>query len=459
MAMTMMASDRAASLRARRHAFAVLLALAVIVCGAVQSARAADVPNARTAIALSGAEVRALVQQDFARFDLHYAEHREESRRRLDSLGRQLAERQATGNEMECSNEIYLEAKWLYGYTAYWDSLNRRLDDLAKSLDQPDQEFATRQSPETGLWGACYERPFLKLEATTLALIQLEAMGRAPAFPVHLPPPFDDHAATFERLRSLLVSDVANTGVDNRGELGNIATVAGLIYLKDYIQAYLNNVTGLPRNESGSGIKTLEYRSHFYDYVQAWQDETTGYWGPWYLSEGKSYKSADLSVTFHIISYRRGKVNHWPEIIRTTLAIENEPYPFGWKHPGGPNNHNNYDIVTLFRYGWAHMSPEEKQKAYAKIEDMLQWTLTSSLQDNGSFKTVPSFFSSVGADYYFGVSFLREVGFWDPALRFWTSRDFPQAGAICKRIKARLLAMALKSHESQSALAHLAKSC
>ena len=35
---------------------------------------------------------------------------------------------------MECSNEIYLEAKWLHRYTADWHRLDRRLDDLDKSL-------------------------------------------------------------------------------------------------------------------------------------------------------------------------------------------------------------------------------------------------------------------------------------------------------------------------------------
>jgi hypothetical protein len=36
----------------------------------------------------------------------------------LDSLGQQLANLQAAGNQMECSNEIYSEAQWLRHYTA-----------------------------------------------------------------------------------------------------------------------------------------------------------------------------------------------------------------------------------------------------------------------------------------------------------------------------------------------------
>ena len=41
----------------------------------------------------------------------------------------------------------------------------------------------------------------------------------------------------------------------------------------------------------------------------------------WYLSEGRLYNAADLSFTFHIISYRRGEVDYWPEIVGTTFAI------------------------------------------------------------------------------------------------------------------------------------------
>jgi hypothetical protein len=194
--------------------------------------------------------------------------------------------------------------------------------------------------------------------------------------------------------------------------------------------------------------------------VQEWQDPDSGYWGPWYLSQGRLYKTNDLSFTFHIVSYLQGQVNHWPEIIKTTLAIENEPYPFGWKHENDLTNHNNYDVVKVFRYGWPHMSSEPRRQAADAIKYMLHWTLTSSLQPSGSFKTIPTFFSSVGADFYFGVLFLRTIGLWDdPAKRFWTHENFPEAGAICERIKARLIYMGLKSHEPKDALAALKHSC
>src|SRR4051812_4443668 len=195
----------------------------------------ADLPDPNEGTFLPGSEIRAIILKDFMRFDPQYAAHRQRSGDRLDRLAKRLAVLQADGNEMECSNEIYLEAKWFYRYTAYWDRLERRLDDFAKSLEQPDQVFARRQSTETGLWGICYEQSFFKLEATALALIGLETTGEAPKFAINLPPPFDTPVVAFEHLRDLLVSDIARTGVDHRGELGNIATVASLAYFKDYL--------------------------------------------------------------------------------------------------------------------------------------------------------------------------------------------------------------------------------
>jgi hypothetical protein len=303
----------------------------------------------------------------------------------------------------------------------------------------------------------CYQQPFFKLEATLLALIQLQELGEVPQIPVQLPSPFDTWPTSLQHFYGLLVSDIAHTGLDNRGELGNIATVASLTYFKGYMQQYLNRkVVGL-WNQMEPESKLKLYQQMYYDYVDAWQDQTTGYWGPWYKSGGKLYYAIDLSFTFHIISYRHGQVNYWPEIITTTLGIRDEPYPFGFA--GGFTNHNDYDVAKILLYGWPRMSLEQRAGAVALIDDMLRWTLSSSLRPDGSFKIVPPAFSSVDSDFYFGVAFLDVVGYWDPAKRFWTKRDFPEAGSVCVLIKTKLKSLALNSPESQSALSTLEHAC
>jgi hypothetical protein len=439
----------------RTPAVALILWLAH---GGLTAGCAAEHPSSADVQFLSGAEAKVLIQADFLRFDPHYLERQKEFGDRLGRLGKRLAEIQQSGHSMECSNEIYLEAKWLHRYTTYWDELKGRLDDLEKSLNGLDQDFASRQSPDNGLWGPCYHRSFFKVEATMLALIQLETMGAVPQFPIRMPAPFDTFASAFAHFRSLLVSDIAHNGIDNRGELGNLSTVGSLAYFKAYLQSYLREIAGLPRNE-GAGANAEENSKAFAKFIEAWQDPGTGYWGAWYSSAGRLYKTADLSFTFHIISYRRGDVDHWPAITETTFAIEDEPYPYGWRHNGEFTNHNNYDVAKIFRYGWPHMNPQQRQRTAAAIDEMLHWTLTLSLQPNGSFKTVSTFFSSTGADFYFGVSFLQTIGFWDDEKRFWTERDFPNAPAICSRIKSKLMEMALESHESEVALQRLENSC
>jgi hypothetical protein len=66
---------------------------------------------------------------------------------------------------------------------------------------------------------------------------------------------------------------------------------------------------------------------------------------------------------------------------------------------------------------------------------MLAWTLTDSLTDDGRFRSIPDFFESLSADYYYGVQFLDVIGFWDVKKRFWTATEFPKAAEVCTRIR------------------------
>jgi len=55
--------------------------------------------------------------------------------------------------------------------------------------------------------------------------------------------------------------------------------------------------------------------------------------------------------------------------------------------------------------------------------------LHDSLQPDGSFKVNIADGALEDAEYY-GASFLARVGFFDPAQRFLTNRDFPEASEV-----------------------------
>lgn len=153
-----------------------VLAMAVVICLASPLASAvADDLGAFSFGArfrsLGGSDVETLIERDFIAYDANYLERKTEFGQPLHDLARRLTAKQMAGNDMACSNQIFVEAKWLYHYTADWPRLDRQLRRLETSLENPDQEFANRQSPEDGSWGVCYDEWFLRVEATFTALL------------------------------------------------------------------------------------------------------------------------------------------------------------------------------------------------------------------------------------------------------------------------------------------------
>jgi hypothetical protein len=194
-------------------------------------------------------------------------------------------------------------------------------------------------------------------------------------------------------------------------------------------------------------------------FLDRWQDPASGYWGAWYRSEGKIFKRLDLSMTFHTISYRQGGVQLWPRIIDTLLATKDLPYPTGWMHDGRYNHHNNYDVASILRYGWPHMTAPQKARARAELEGMMRWCLTGPALGDTPFAVDPSFFDSVSDYYYYGVSFLSVIGYWDRSRRFWTDREFPESLPLCRRLKARLASLHFKDTAATSTMEMLDSSC
>ncbi len=85
--------------------------------------------------------------------------------------------------------------------------------------------------------------------------------------------------------------------------------------------------------------------------------------------------------------------------------------------------------------------------------------LDHSLMPDGSFKPDGTFYDSLGARYYYGVSFLDAVGYWNEAHRFWTDASFPDGKSTCCAIKSRIQKLGLKGGAMASAMQKLNDSC
>ena len=393
-----------------------------------------------------------LIARDFVRYDPNYKTNRQARESKLADLARSFVALQEQGHNMSCSHQIYLEAKWLVEYTADWARTDRRLEALAESLKHIGQDAVEEQSPEDGSWGGCFEAWFMKVEATVYHLEELADRGTPPKYPVTFLNRFLQPDALTAYLQRLLVSDIADKGVDNRSELGSItASLTTIFFKKDVAKYARNRVAGLSIDDD-----TVAAYQSFLDH---WEDPATGYWGAWYASDGAIYRAPDLSLTYHQIAYHPDGIDNWPQIIDTTMAIRDRPYPYGWMTHGHFNNHNNYDIVRTLKLAWPHATDAEKQAIRKVIGTMLQWCLDHSLMPDGSFKSDAAFYDSLGARYYYGVSFLDEVGYWNKANRFWTDDTFAKGMSTCCAIKARIHKTGMKGGVMASAIGKLERGC
>ena len=165
-------------------------------------------------------------------------------------------------------------------------------------------------------------------------------------------------------------------------------------------------------------------------------------------------------MTYHIISYTKGRVEHWPLIIATTTAIEADPYPYGWRHKGRYNNHNLYDVAKIYKFGWPQMSEGQRRSTRKQIRSMLEWSLSNTLGPDGTFKHDPTFSDSLADEYYFGVSFLDVLGYWQSKRRFWIETPTDTAApAICCRLKHTLKQLNLEGWAATGAMNKLERSC
>ena len=338
------------------------------------------------------------------------------------ALEARLDKAEIDGADTSCVRQGLIELRWRLESTGDAEAAKATLQKVRDWAAMPAPPTAHAQDAE-GSWGVCTEPWFLKLDASADPLLQTVPDPDA------RPPLFLDRVNDPDRLRayldSLLVSRPAEDGIDRRKEL-NFAT-ADLLRL--IIRHRPANYAWDPRTEPV--IRR---------FIAEWQDPVTGFFGETYEVDGRRYRSTDLSLTFHMASYLGGRIGHWPEITDTLLRIRDDRYPDGWLDPEGMTSHNNYDVVTLFRFAWPEMRPEQRERAAAEIKRMTDWCLGTAIAPDGTV-VARAVGESLPNSYYFTLAFLDVVGYFDPKTRFWTDVPFTGVAAMTEKLRARVGAL------------------
>jgi hypothetical protein len=321
---------------------------------------------------------------------------------------------EALGRATTCLRQALTELRWRLEYTADAAGARATLERIRALAALPALPRAT-DPDEEGSYGACTEVWFLKLDASVDHLLAPDFNGNPPRFLDRINDP--DRLERY--LESLLVSRLAEEGVDHRKEL-NFAT-ADLVRL--ILWRRPTNYRWDPRVE-------MVIRR----FVANWQDPATGFFGATYEIGRQRLRTTDLSLTFHMARYLEGRIRYWPQLIDTLFEIRDDRYPNGWLDEEGLTNHNNYDVATLFQLGWPEMRADQRQRARVELDRLLDWCLATALALDGTVAARAKS-ESLPESYYFTIAFLDTVGYFDPAKRFWTDRAWPEAPALRARLE------------------------
>jgi hypothetical protein len=400
-------------------------------------------------------DIKKLIDSEFEAFDPAYLVHRDERETRLNSLRQKLDAAERPGHFLYCSEQLFILSKIYVKYTALWPLADAELDRLAQSINWPNQEEAGAQKPN-GAWGSCAENFILELDRTVEALNRLSS-GPDPrpklAYPLEFLNQIERPDQLFDLLYARQISNIAASGVFNREGQGSLSESVPQLVFKSYLTKIAS--------DNGVGFLSNQYRRSYLRFLDDTQDPLTGFWGPWLNLRDGIYRLLDLSMTYHIVAYRRGCVHNWPAIVDTLFEIKNLPYPYGWLWNGEFNDHNDYDIVRLLKLAWPKIGEVQKQRARVEIEEMLDWTLKQSFTPENRFIFEKDFYDTLGGAYYFTISFLDEIGFWRENKRFWLP-EFPtpsRAAALCVALRAQLEPIAGNTSAAASAFAKLQENC
>ncbi|MGA8549670.1 MAG: hypothetical protein WB678_05500 [Stellaceae bacterium] len=352
----------------------------------------------------------------------HYFPAIAEFGRRVDpelrALETLLDSAEAIGRDTSLLRQALGEVRWRLQYTGDLAAADAALARLRVAAALPDPPSGLVPD-EDGSYGAGAHVWFLRLDASVDPMLAAD-------FASERPPRFLDrvnHPLSLGRyLDSLVVSRLAEDGVDRRKEL-NFATA-------DLVRLILRR-------------RPLGYRwdprleTVIRDFLVRWQDPATGFFGADYEIAGERWRTTDLSMTFHMARYLKGRIGHWPQLIDTLIEIREDRYPNGWLDDNGLTNHNNYDVAVLFQLGWPQMRPAQRERAQHEIARLLSWCLERAIAADGAIAARAAG-ESLPESYYFAVAFLDTVGFFDSAKRFWTDRRFLEASALRTRLERQI---------------------
>lgn len=343
---------------------------------------------------------------------------------------------EAEGRDTSCLRQALRELRWRLEYTGDVAGITASLDRMLALAALPEPPSALVPDDE-GSYGVGTEVWFLKLDASVdhLLAADFETHGKPPHFLDRI----NDPDRLEQYLNNLLVSRLAEEGVDHRKEL-NLAT-ADLLRL--ILWRRPANYRWDPR------LETVIRR-----FVADWQDPATGFFGATYLIGGQRFRTTDLSLTFHMARYLEGRIGYWPELIDTLLEIRDDRYPNGWLDEGGMSSHNNYDVATLFQFGWREMRADQRWRAGAELDRLLDWCLATAIAPDGTV-VARAKSEALAESYYFAIAFLDNVGFFDPAKRFWTDRTFPEAAALRTQLERHVMQLHQGDPMARMALARL----
>ncbi|MFI5014326.1 MAG: hypothetical protein ACHQAY_18470 [Hyphomicrobiales bacterium] len=345
------------------------------------------------------------------------------------------------GRGVSCARQTLTELRWRINATideaAARENLARLKAALADIASAHGHDANVLPQDADGSYGACDREWFLKLGDSGDELLDPRGWHGK------IPPRFLDRvnttASLIAYLETVILSDPAKDGIDRRKELNTSTGVLARVVLRGGVGGYLAEP---------------EFRTAFRAFLDLWQDPSTGFFGEWYMDHGRLIKTADLSVTFHMARYSKGRIGHWPELIDTLLAIKDRPYPQGWLDSDGMTNHNNYDVAELFSLGWPYMREDQRVAARAEITRMLDWALTHSIGQDGEIART-SASEPLGDMYYFAAAFLDTIGYFDKRKRFWTDEDFAEAEPLRQALEAQARLIATDAPFAQSTLARL----